>query len=466
MKINNRFYSEHRGDRNLIIFPDKPFWIVGDNSLETIIRYFAEELSDEDLKRILVNEYKYGMNEISETLCNIEKIILEAKLDDYNENTLELDYTTHFPLPVINITRRCNLSCKHCYADAGDKWSQNEMTAEQIKKIIYDISYNYASSVIDKRILLSGGEPFLRKDVIDIVKYIKSINATPLVNTNSLLIDEKSMDILRECNAELLVSLDGATRESHEFLRGTGTFDKTIEKIKLLKKHNVITKLSMTIHSGNIDELGKFFELSEELDVDGIAVNILNVLEKADKCNIERVALKRVNEIIRNASKKSKKAFEYASMTDFANLGALLLMNWKFVYCGVGAASLVIDYDGSVYPCYNNMRPDSKIGNVLYDNMLDLWKNSDQLKELRKLHVNNFGEKCRMCPVKYYCGGGCRGETFYESKSYLAPCPNCKEIFEGIIDLMFVLSEGDNDLFENRIKYYEHIEEFRKGIVH
>lgn len=102
-----------------------------------------------------------------------------------------------------------------------------------------------------------------------------------------------------------------------------------------------ITKLSITLHSGNINDLEDFFELSEQLGVDGIAVNVLNVLERADKCNIKRVALKEVNAVIRNLSKKSEKAFEYASMTDFANLGAILLMNWKFVYCGVGAASLV-----------------------------------------------------------------------------------------------------------------------------
>lgn len=291
MKINNKYYSEHRGNRNLIIFPDKPFWIVGDNSLETIIKYFTEEISDNELFHVLT-------------------------------------------------------------------------------------------------------------------------------------------------------------------------------KIKLLKKHNVITKLSITLHSGNINDLEDFFELSEQLGVDGIAVNVLNVLERADKCNIKRVALKEVNAVIRNLSKKSEKAFEYASMTDFANLGAILLMNWKFVYCGVGAASLVIDYDGSVYPCYNNMREDCKLGNVLQDDMIEIWNNSEKLKELRKLHVDNFGKKCKACPVKYYCGGGCRGETFYESNTYLAPCPNCKDNLEGIIELMFTLSEGDNALFENRIKYYENMEAFKKITKH
>lgn len=465
MKIHNRFYSEHRGDKNLIIFPDKPFWIVGDNSLETIIRYFSEEFSKEELYEKLISDYKYEIREIEETLNYIEKIISEADLDA-KESDFNLNYENYFPLPVINVTRRCNLSCRHCYADAGDKWSNKEMTTEQIKKVIYDIAYNYAASVIDKRILLSGGEPFLRKDIIEIIKYIKSINATPLVNTNALLIDEKMMDTLKECGAELLVSLDGAKKENHEFIRGIGTYDKTIEKIKLLKKHNVITKLSMTLHSGNIEDLKDFFELAEQLEADGIAVNILNILERADKCNIKRVPLKQVNAIIRELSKKSSKAFQYASMTDFANMGAILLMNWKFVYCGVGAASLVIDYDGSVYPCYNNMRKDTKLGNILYDDMLQIWRNSDKLKELRRLHVDNFGEKCRMCPVKYYCGGGCRGETFYESNTYLAPCPNCQDNLEGIIDLMFMLSEGDNELFENRIKYYESIEEFKKITKH
>ena len=105
MKINSRFYSEHRGDKNLIIFPEKPFWIVGDNSLETIIRFFSEDISEEELHRILIDEYKYGVGEINDTIKYIEKVISEANLDE-KETDFNLDYEAYFPLPVINVTRR------------------------------------------------------------------------------------------------------------------------------------------------------------------------------------------------------------------------------------------------------------------------------------------------------------------------------------------------------------------------
>lgn len=464
MKIKTRYCSFKRDKKNLIIFPEKPFWLVGDDSLELFVDFFSGKIDEDVLLNEAISNYNYSPEEYQETLANLESIFSAAKLDEdsKDDTSKKIDYNTYFPLPVINVTRRCNLSCKHCYADAGEKWKNEEMTTDQIKKVIHDIVYNYAKTTIDKRILLSGGEPFLRKDIYEIISYIKNIGATPLVNTNAILIEENYMDMLRETGAELLVSLDGSTKETHEFIRGKGTFDKTIEKIKLLKQYDVITKLSMTMHSKSIKDLPGFFELSEKLNVDGIAINILNVLERADKCGIKRALLKDVNRIIYECSKKSDKSFKYASVTDFANLGAILLMNWKFVYCGVGAASLVIDYNGDVYPCYNNMHKDMLLGNVLKDDMINIWNNSKKLKYLRSLNVNNFSEKCKNCAVKYYCGGGCRGETYYAYKTYDSPCPNCQDNYDGIIDLMFLLGEGDNELFENRVHYYENMDIFKR----
>ena len=93
MKINNKYYSEHRGNRNLIIFPDKPFWIVGDNSLETIIKYFTEEISDNELFHVLTNDYGYDNEEITDTLSYIENVLVEANLDK-NKDIHGIDYTT------------------------------------------------------------------------------------------------------------------------------------------------------------------------------------------------------------------------------------------------------------------------------------------------------------------------------------------------------------------------------------
>lgn len=275
-----------------------------------------------------------------------------------------------------------------------------------------------------------------------------------------ILIRDEDMDILRKCKAELLVSLDGATKNTHDFLRGEGAFDKTLNKIKKLKNKGVITKLSMTVHSGNYDEVEPFVALAEELQVDDIALNLLNVLSRAKECEIKRIKLCDFNKKLREISKKSSTWFNYISKTDYANLGAILLMNLKFEYCGVGAASLVIDYNGDIFPCYNNMNKECKLGNIRSDDLMEIWKNSSILNKLRELNINNFSNKCKKCPIKYYCGGGCRGEAYFENKSYYSVCPYCDDMRTGIIDLMFELGEQDNELFYNRIHYYESVKSF------
>ena len=457
--IKYDFYYEERDEKILIIFPEKPFWLVGDFSIKVILEYFKGNIKKQQLHEELTKKYEYDFEEIEQVIQELKGILEEAKL--FEEESIEQKETVlfenNFPNPVINVTRRCNLSCKHCYAEAGEKWDKEELTTSEIMGIIDQIFENYNLADFDKRILLSGGEPFLRKDIIEIISYIKVKGGTPLVNTNGLLIHEDDMDKLRNYKAELLISLDGGTKESHEFLRGKGTFNRTVDKIKQLKAHNVITKVSMTVHRNNLYEIENFVRLAESLNVDGIAVNMVNILARAKECGLERVKLTEFNKEIKRVSEISPKVFEYVSTTDYANLGAILLMNLKFDYCGVGAASLVIDYNGDLYPCYNNMNESCKLGNIKKDHLVDIWKHSKILKELRSLNVNDFSEKCRKCPVKYYCGGGCRGEAFFANESFYSSCPYCEDMREGIIELMFEIAKRDTEIFKNRIKYYNSV---------
>lgn len=95
-----------------------------------------------------------------------------------------------------------------------------------------------------------------------------------------------------------------------------------------------------------------------------------------------------------------------------------------------------------------------KLGNIKNDDIIDLWKNSNILQKIRKLNVNNFSKNCKECSVKYYCVGGCKEEALYANKNMESICPYCKDIKQSIIDLMFELGNGNNELFNNRIKYF------------
>ncbi|WP_026883023.1 radical SAM/SPASM domain-containing protein [Clostridium akagii] len=454
MKLKYKYEFILKEDKCLCIFPDKPFWFIADKSIINIVKFYDELFDYVNLRLCLVNEYSYIDEEVDKVLQEVKDMFVSAGLF-ISSRSREYDlhvFDNNPPNPVINVTRNCNLNCKHCYADANnDKLVVNDtMDINTVKKAV-DIVID-CSTDKPAKVLLSGGEPFIRNDIIQILEYIHEKGGVPYVNTNSLLIREDQMDKLCKYEAELLVSLDGATKETHEFIRGKNTYDRTIEQVTKLKAHNVITKLSITIHKLNLCELEAFINLAIKLNVDQIAVNPINILSRACELNLPRVNMKNFHDELARISKISKDHFKYVSQTEFVNVASLLLLNYKFYYCGVGAASLVIDYNGDLYPCYNTMQPELKLGNIKKDNILDIWKYSSKLKELRKLDINDFSELCRKCSVKYYCGGACRGEAYFHNKAFKSKCPYCEDMKESIIAMMFRLSEGNNKIFSNKIK--------------
>lgn len=108
-----------------------------------------------------------------------------------------------------------------------------------------------------------------------------------------------------------------------------------------------------------------------------------------------------------------------------------------------------------------------KVGNVLVTSIKDLWDNSEILNKLRCLNVDSLNEKCKRCFIRYYCGGGCRGETYFLTGSIKSPYPFCKDMKDAIVDLMFYVS-NENDVFSKRVEYFQkikrkYVEEIKNG---
>lgn len=446
-----------RDERILCIFPDKPFWFIADKSIEILLEYFSGSLELESLEEQLINQFNYSNQEVKEVLEDLDSLFNAAELFELIESKYVDPFTVKevFTIPVLNITKNCNLACKHCYADAQYKLEEcdtNELTTEEWMKVIDDI-VELISKRGEDRILLTGGEPFLRHDIFEIIAHIKSHGFRPVINTNSLLIKSEDIPKLRDSNAELLVSLDGASIETHEFLRGKNTFYKTLSKIRELRQYDIITRMSFTVHERNFDELSAIFELASELGISEVAINNLNVLSRATCSNISRVDVTKVNEELKRLSMSSNIDTKLLESTDFANLGAILLENLKFTYCGIGAGSLCIDSDGTVYPCYNTMTDEFKIGNVKNTDIDKIWRDSKQLNELRLLNIDTMNDKCKKCIVRYYCGGGCRGEAHFFTGDINAPYPFCEDQKKSIIDMMFIAT-FDNEIFSKRVNFF------------
>jgi len=163
------------------------------------------------------------------------------------------------PVVVWNCTQRCNLKCVHCYAGSEDRDYDNEMTTEEGKAMIDDLAA-YGAPVL----LFSGGEPTIRKDLLELMKYAKSKGMRVVISTNGTLITEEKAAQFAEVGLSYVgVSLDGG-RETHDKFRGIpGSFDKAIAGIRNSMNAGIKVGLRMTINKRNWRDINEIFDIME-----------------------------------------------------------------------------------------------------------------------------------------------------------------------------------------------------------
>jgi len=167
------------------------------------------------------------------------------------------------PVVVWNITRTCNLNCIHCYANAVNKRSDNELTGEQARAVIDDLA-EFGAPVI----LFSGGEPLMRRDLIDLAGYAVDKGMRAVISTNGTLITrDKAKDLKRVGLSYVGVSLDGMQEINDRFRGKKGAFEGAIRGIKECQDAGIKVGLRFTINRLNLNEIPAVFDLLEELDI-------------------------------------------------------------------------------------------------------------------------------------------------------------------------------------------------------
>lgn len=164
------------------------------------------------------------------------------------------------PVVVWNMTRRCNLKCVHCYAQAKNIEFENELSTEEGKALIDDLA-SFGSPVI----LFSGGEPTMRKDLPELAAYAREKGMRAVISTNGTLIDRDMAKKLKDVGLSYVgVSLDGI-RETNDKFRGMkGAFDAAIKGLHNCQEEGIKVGLRFTINKQNVRDIPAIFDLLEE----------------------------------------------------------------------------------------------------------------------------------------------------------------------------------------------------------
>jgi len=163
------------------------------------------------------------------------------------------------PVVVWNVTRRCNLKCVHCYSGSEDRDYGNELTFEEGKALIDDLAA-FGAPVV----LFSGGEPLIRRDILDLIRYAVERGRRAVLSTNGTLITGSLARKLHELGLSYVgISLDGLERVHDEFRGVSGTFARVMTAIRNCQAEGLKVGLRFTINRRNYREIPGIFDLVE-----------------------------------------------------------------------------------------------------------------------------------------------------------------------------------------------------------
>ena len=334
----------------------------------------------------------------------------------------------------INITQRCNLHCLHCSASAG-KAAQKEMSAEQVLQLARQL----VEDVHVFSISISGGEPLLRDDLFRVLAYLSEKEVGSGLFSNSTLVTDDIAKRLAEescLRGQFHTSLDGPCASVHDALRGTNAFRRTVRGIERLVASGMKVSAVCIVSKLNLDTLGDIAELAGNLGLSGLSFMTAGLMGCA-RSHIEVLALTKAE-----LDRAYDTVFSLAREYKVVNGGAILewpkalaekLANEQdssgqtegvgqnLCHCDICKESVAITPDGWMVPC--NKMWDYKIGNVLEEDFLELYRNSPKANAIRELMTMRSDqlEGCQGCRYAYLCSGGCRADAYSLSGSLMGP---------------------------------------------
>ena len=167
------------------------------------------------------------------------------------------------PVVVWNVTRRCNLKCVHCYANAKNIAFDNELSTSEGKILIDDL-VEFGVPVM----LFSGGEPLVRKDLPELAAYAVKKGMRAVISTNGTLITPQIARTLKDIGLSYVgISLDGMEEINDRFRGVKGAFRLALKGIENCKKAGIKVGLRFTINKSNTGQISEIFNLLEEMDI-------------------------------------------------------------------------------------------------------------------------------------------------------------------------------------------------------
>ncbi|MBU0687001.1 MAG: radical SAM protein [Candidatus Margulisbacteria bacterium] len=350
-----------------------------------------------------------------------------------------------------HLTKRCNFKCKYCFVDAHALPSRDELTVKDIKKV-----FDQCQELNVLLVKISGGEPLIRKDILQVISLLKRYDFSATLNTNGFFITNEIAKELVKSDIELVnVSLDGPKIIQEQICGVPQSFQKVISGIEKLKRKNIKVALEFVLTKLNCSYFYDLLSIARELKVDLVKIFPLSLAgravdqakdyalsyEKWKDFYLELTKKKISNDLVYKNIQIVPFNCNFCSWELYYPLPAkerknILKKVWKIdlehaivptgdFHCTAAINCCAISANGDIYPCEQMMGIEElKAGNIKENDLSRVWNGSEVFSKLRGLTRKNLIGFCRNCENPY-CSGACPGEAHFLSGNMLVSDSRC-----------------------------------------
>jgi radical SAM protein with 4Fe4S-binding SPASM domain len=329
------------------------------------------------------------------------------------------------------ITSRCNLSCSHCWVEAGQQAEAFHVPEWLLLNMVEQFL-----TLGGEHIRFTGGEPLLHPGWLRVMQFASTIGLDAItLQTNAMLLTERKVSQLRRSHLpglSIQISLDGATASSHDRVRGSGAFAAALQGIRLLVQEGFGDRITVTFTEmrHNLEEFPKLLQLAEELKVAAVVAGTLIKGGRAAGCA----------ELVPPDSSQYARLIERydndrAFRSRYDAMGSMAALTWRNGdtlrdTCCTFAEHPYLTPDGRLYPCLFCHADEYTVHGV-YENGLEaalsegaeLWSPLLEISRRRAAAL----VQCRDCPGAAVCVGGCMGRAWSSCGSLWAPDDRCEQ---------------------------------------
>jgi len=325
-------------------------------------------------------------------------------------------------------TNDCNLRCSHCYHPIHIQ-NENLMSLEEVKDMLDDLSNTAERWSMVPRISISGGEPLMRRDLLDILGYANERRILTAILTNgTLLTPKKASEIFEASVRRLQVSLDGRKDTHNRIRRRDFAYDRALEGIVNASKVGIDVTVSMTLMQSNINNFEDVVRAAINTGAKKVGFKTYVPDRNFGVTDPEYVSAKEAFFAFMEAGKLMKKYRDKIMILDSDVLWQIVKPidlfketakeeNKYLTGCSAGYRALSVLSDGTVYPC---RRLPIKIGHI-NEGIVNLIIDNEVMQNLRDLDKMR---KNSLCDMVTHCRG-CRAVAYAVTGDYMAKDPMC-----------------------------------------